>query len=44
MSRQRVVTRRPHFLWDAKIAVLSGVRVRVVDSYITGNRRSELAC
>ena len=35
-SRQRVVTRRPGFLWDAKIAMLPGVTVRVVDSYITG--------
>jgi len=36
-SRQRVVTRRPGFLWDAKIAMLPGVKVRVVDSYIAGN-------
>ncbi len=36
-SRQRVVTRRPGFLWDATIAMLPGVRVRVVDSYIAGN-------
>lgn len=36
-SRQRVVTRRPGFLWDAKIAMLPGVNVRVVDSYIAGN-------
>lgn len=35
-SRQRVITRRPGFLWDAKIALLPGVTVRVVDSYITG--------
>ena len=35
-SRQRVVTRRPGFLWDAKIAMLPGVNVRVVDSYIVG--------
>jgi hypothetical protein len=35
-SRQRVVTRRPGFLWDAKIAMLPGVSVRVVDSYIVG--------
>ena len=35
-SRQRVVTRRPGFLWDAKISVLPGVTVRVVDSYIAG--------
>ncbi len=35
-SRQRVVARRPGFLWDAKIAMLPGVNVRVVDSYIVG--------
>ncbi len=36
-SRQRVVTRRPGFLWDARIAMLPGVNVHVVDSYIAGN-------
>jgi len=35
-SRQRVVTRRPGFLWDARIAMVPGVTVRVVDSYIAG--------
>ncbi len=35
-SQQRVITRRPGFLWDAKIAMLPGVTVRVVDSYIAG--------
>ena len=35
-SRQRVVTRRPGFLWDAKISMLPGLTVRVVDSYIIG--------
>lgn len=35
-SRQRVVTRRPGFLWDAKVSMLPGVAVRVVDSYIAG--------
>lgn len=35
-SRQRVVTRRPGFLWDAKISMLPGLTVRVVDSYIVG--------
>ena len=35
-SRQRVITRRPGFLWDAKIAMLPGVTVRVVDSYVAG--------
>ena len=35
-SRQRVVTRRPGFVWDARIAMLPGMNVRVVDSYIGG--------
>ncbi len=35
-SRQHVVTRRPGFVWDATIAMLPGVDVRVVDSYIAG--------
>ncbi|MFZ2161350.1 MAG: DUF6544 family protein [Sideroxyarcus sp.] len=35
-SRQRVVTRRPGFLWDARISMLPGLTVRVVDSYIAG--------
>jgi hypothetical protein len=35
-SRQRIVTRRPGFLWDAQVAMLPGVTVRVVDSYIAG--------
>ncbi len=35
-SRQRVVAHRPGFLWDAQIALLPGVNVRVVDSYIRG--------
>jgi len=35
-SRQRVVTRRPGFLWDANISMLPGVVTRVVDSYIAG--------
>jgi hypothetical protein len=36
ISRQRVVTRRPGFLWDAKVSMLPGVTVRVVDSYSAG--------
>ena len=36
ISRQRVVTRRPGFLWDAQVAVLPGVPVHVVDGYIAG--------
>lgn len=35
-SRQRIVTRRPGFLWDARVSMLPGVAVRVVDSYIAG--------
>jgi hypothetical protein len=35
-SRQRVVTRRPGFLWDARIAMVPGMKVHVVDSYIVG--------
>jgi hypothetical protein len=35
-SRQHVTTRRPGFLWDARIALMPGVTVRVVDSYIAG--------
>ncbi|MEY2687684.1 MAG: hypothetical protein RL375_1882, partial [Pseudomonadota bacterium] len=35
-SHQRVVTRRPGFLWDARIALLPGVTVHVVDSFIAG--------
>lgn len=35
-SRQRVVTRRPGFLWDAQMSMLPGLTVRVVDSYIAG--------
>jgi hypothetical protein len=36
-SRQRVTTRRPGFLWDARIAMLPGLTVRVVDGYIVGS-------
>ena len=35
-SKQRVVTARPGFVWDARIAMLRGLPVRVVDSYIAG--------
>jgi hypothetical protein len=35
-SRQRVTTRRPGFIWDAQIAMLPGLTVRVVDSYVGG--------
>ncbi len=35
-SRQRVVTRRPGFVWDAEIALLPALKVCVVDSYVGG--------
>ena len=35
-STQRVTTRRPGFLWDARIRMLPGVTVCVADSYIVG--------
>lgn len=38
-SHQRVVTRRPGFLWDAKVKMIPGVHARVVDSYIAGEGR-----
>ena len=38
-SHQRVVTRRPGFLWDAEVDMLPGVPARVVDSYVAGQGR-----
>ncbi|MDM0113713.1 hypothetical protein QTI66_16255 [Variovorax sp. J22R133] len=35
-SRQRVVTHRPGFLWDARVSVLPGLTVRVYDGYLGG--------
>jgi len=35
-SDQRVITRRPGFDWDARIAVMPGIAVRVHDAYIAG--------
>lgn len=35
-SHQRVITRRPGFLWNADVAMVPGVGARVQDSYITG--------
>jgi len=35
-SHQRVVTRRPGFLWDAQVDMFPGVPARVVDSYVAG--------
>jgi hypothetical protein len=35
-SQQRVVMHRPGFLWDARIAVMPGLAVRVHDAYVGG--------
>jgi len=35
-SRQQVLTRRPGFLWDARIAMFPGFAVRVHDAYAAG--------
>lgn len=35
-SRQRVVTRRPGFVWDGKVAMLPGLNVHVHDAYVAG--------
>ncbi len=35
-STQRVVTRRPGFVWDARIAMLPGLAVHVHDAYVAG--------
>jgi hypothetical protein len=35
-STQRVITRRPGFDWEARIAMLPGLKVRVHDAYVAG--------
>lgn len=35
-SSQRVITRRPGFDWDARVAMMPGVSARVHDSYVAG--------
>ena len=35
-SRQRVVTRRPGFVWNARIAMVPGLNVFVHDAYVDG--------
>jgi hypothetical protein len=35
-SRQRVITQRPGFLWDARIRIVPGLSVRVHDAYVAG--------
>ena len=38
-SHQRVVTRKPGFLWNAQVDMFPGVPARVVDSYVAGQGR-----
>ena len=38
-SRQRVITRRTGFLWDAQVNMFPGVPAHVEDSYIAGHGR-----
>lgn len=38
-SRQRVVTHKPGFLWDARVAMFPGMPALVEDSYIAGHGR-----
>lgn len=35
-SRQRVVTRRPGFLWDGRVSMMPGLAVHVHDAYVEG--------
>jgi hypothetical protein len=35
-AQQRVIARRPGFVWDARIAMLPGLAVHVVDSIVAG--------
>jgi hypothetical protein len=35
-SQQRVVTRRPGFVWDGRVAMLPGLNVLVHDAYVAG--------
>ena len=38
-SQQVVVTRRPGFVWDGRIAILPGLAARVHDAYVAGEGR-----
>jgi hypothetical protein len=38
-SRQRVVTRQPGFVWDARVDLFPGLPVHVEDSYVAGHGR-----
>ena len=42
-ARQRVVMRRPGFVWNASMAVAPGLQVRVVDSCVAGQGRLQAA-
>jgi len=42
-SRQRVITQRPGFDWDARIMMLPGVPVHVHDAYVAGEGRLHAA-
>jgi len=35
-SAQRVITRRPGFVWDARIRLIPGIAIRVYDAYVSG--------
>src|SRR5581483_8187246 len=35
-SDQRVITRRPGFVWDARVRMMPGLTVRVHDAYVAG--------
>lgn len=35
-STQRVITRRPGFVWDGRMAILPGINVQVHDAYVAG--------
>ena len=35
-SRQRVVTRRPGFVWDGRVVMMPGLPVHVHDAYVAG--------
>ena len=36
ISQQRVMTRRPGFVWDARVTIMPGVAVLVHDAYVAG--------
>ena len=42
-SDQHVLTRRPGFIWDARIAMMPGLTVRVHDAYVAGEGRLHAA-